>query len=1149
MKIALYMLEKKTITLIALILLSHQLLAFEFLSSTYLGDESDKEAVFATKILSDGNIVVGAELGKNTKILQDAEFLFNHQDSSQKIGVIFLIAPDGKTIKQKSIISSQIKDIAIDQNDIIYVAAGTNGVICLSSDAKKILWKTLDGIYVHRIDATQDGIVAALADLNKESPDNKSGRGTIYVFDREGKQISKFPGHSASDRNILDICIDSKSKSIITVGWRQATDWSEAANKGGPVQIALIRAMDYEGIAKWTAYDWSTDGKSERYLNKPENNMADTRGLRCSIGEDGKLYAVFMCAGGNHMFRYNPFNINEKVEIPKGDPFNDFSSTKSQHKTFFARYNPENGQYESGQQITARSDPLKTNTLWCDEGEIYADKDGNVYLAGISAYGLPIRPNKMLSKEAAKNTFNPFGATSYLGGPFLIINAADMTQRNYVTRISPYGGTSRTVCARTLKDGTKIIAWGGTVALNGPAYTKEAIQTNPGFGETDAFLAVLSNITNTNIEDHSSDTAEVSIESGIKKKVKIRNSDPQIIDLTDANSPNAKKIAFLYPWSEETPLTPSSEEFYQGTPLYGALYMEILNPTQKRKNIHRNEINSPFKLEFSERPKNEAEKLLFRAVYFIKTSDFDGYQMGDKFSFNISSSLETNTSCPSLYTYPWISDEGKETWKVKFWMQTHFRWLVKDSGKFYLSKIMPEWKSHQNNTLILGFQNDSDDGDWAEWTPSNDLHFDERAANFAKRDFSNIEAVGCWFSDPDYRPTPESLAAGKNKPKVNSAGIKLNSFSANLARNMESISRPVADFSVSDLSPFINQSVSFDSSPSLPGKGSVNFAAWNFGDGSKTSGSKTSHSYMNFGPHYVKLTIWNNYLQCSSVQKRIEVFPPCPETEKKRIIAAFGGSFPTNAQMPEIIRGSKPLRKEINDIDGDSIPDLELSVPFDDKTPFSTTAGTRIYAGWTAESKMPLQKEKETHINNKLTIDNFAKYKKKDTKGFYTLGYRTRKEIPGRVRFIAMIFKEDFMNGFDSEKKVKLSKGFELFAGPFAEIPNAAKIRFVIREKGTYWVSDKFFSRPANFKSDVSFESLPVFKIDIITDGKDQCKWAKFDPFTSLEINDKTTFSPQNFTDLDGFGILSDSGYQSGKNAEFQMYGFKLLSPPTPKIK
>lgn len=1094
-------------------------------SSSYLGDISNDEGVYGVRIKSNGDIVLAAEIGKDTEVLKSSANFANLDASVKVVGAVILLSLDGKTVKNKAIVSKQIRDIALDKNDNIYVAAGENGLISLSPDISKIRWQALIGTYIHRVDVGADGTVAALAPTSSQDPDSKAGPGTITLFDANGSKIANFAGHTKDDRNTLDVCVDGVSKTVVVVGWRQAADWSEAANRGGPVQIAFMRGLSYDGTEKWKAYDWSTDGASEKYLNKPENNMADTRGLRCCIGDDRKLYAIFMCAGGNHIFRYNPFDITKKINLAKGDKFNDFSGTKSEHKTYFGRYNPANGEYELGQQLTARVSLIKTNALWCDRGDIAADKDGRVYFVGTSAYGLPIWPNKLLDKSSAKKTFNPFGVGSYLGGPFLIVNSPGFTSREYVTRISPYGGNGRTIAVREIA-GNRILVWGGSIALGGPAFTKNPLQPSPGYGINDAFFTIHKSDngekTDSTLATLNSLSIDVSGDVSEKKSMKIRNSDPEKQLCPKDESSGQESISYFYPWSDTTPLTPNSSD-YNGQPLYGGLRVEIQNHDASRKGINKKEIESPFKLFFGAKRQNN-EKLLIRGAIYAKVSDCDNWKHSDKVSFDINSSIQVNMGCPAFLTYPWINDKGETVWKTHFWLITEFRWLVKDSGKFYLSKISPIWKSHQDQQLQLGFENDSDDGEWAEWTPTDSLAFDSKSAKFAKMNFQNIEGIGFWLSDPDFRPTNESENAGVNKPKSADAVLKLESLSATLALNSVAAQRPKANFSISNIQPSIGEEIIVDAGSSEPGEGTINFIAWDFGDGFKISGKQARHSYTNYGPHILKLTIWNDKLQSASLIKRVEVFPKGLSTaEKKKIVAALGGFAPE--KFPNIERNSKPLIEKSKGIEGDNILNLRTEVPYDETIPFTTLSGTRVYAGWTDETRIkPEETKNQTHINNSLAYDNPAKYKKIDSRGLWTLGYRVRQNIPGRVRFIGMIMKEDFLNGWnDAAKKITLGNGERFIAGPFQEIaPESGKIRFVIKDPDGYWASEKYVVGPPGRKDSLSFDSLPVFSMEFSNSGDDG-KWAKFDPSQNLQIDKSAKFAPRKFKDILGFGILGDS--------------------------
>jgi hypothetical protein len=133
--------------------------------------------------------------------------------------------------------------------------------------------------------------------------------------------------------------VDDDLQLLILIGWKQATDWLVSGSVGGPVQIGLIRGVNFQGNLMWLGYDWHTDPTAldGRYLNEISiqnrtvdefgnvtyffksnsefaNNMADTRLYRGSRGEDGELYVTGHSAGGNHMYRYSPIDTLDNVE-------------------------------------------------------------------------------------------------------------------------------------------------------------------------------------------------------------------------------------------------------------------------------------------------------------------------------------------------------------------------------------------------------------------------------------------------------------------------------------------------------------------------------------------------------------------------------------------------------------------------------------------------------------------------------------------------------------------------------------------------------------------------------------------------------------------------------------------------------------------
>ncbi len=201
--------------------------------------------------------------------------------------------------------------------------------------------------------------------------------------------------------------------------------------------------------------------------------MADSRGLRLSMGLDGNLYVAFQVAGGNHIFRYDPFDIDVTVPIVGGDNYHQFFNSKSENKTFFARYDAATGAYLLGQQFCGRLSTSAANAARPD-GDIKADAVGRVYLSGSAASGLPI-------------TFLPPGTGTYTGGGFLLVMSPDFRTRLLVTRFAG-NGKVRTVSLGVEAEGRQPIVFGGTTT--GGLWNWNPVQGGYGGGAQDGFFGV-----------------------------------------------------------------------------------------------------------------------------------------------------------------------------------------------------------------------------------------------------------------------------------------------------------------------------------------------------------------------------------------------------------------------------------------------------------------------------------------------------------------------------------------------------------------------------------------------------------------------------------------------------------------------------------
>lgn len=409
----------------------------DFTASSYLGEAGFDDAVVGTCVQSDGTIVLAVNLGPAVRKKLGAE--------GSGAGCIVRVSPDGAKVLSAVSRASQLFDLAIDADDNLLLAAGEDGLIKASPDGLKTIWTAKPG-NVTRVDAAGDGHAACIVERK------------IHVFDAAGKPL----GSASGGQYTCDVCIDGRSKTVVQTGFRNAHAFD--GKKTYPVQICYVHGHAYDGKRKWTAYDWSTERSSDRFLNKPTNNMADSRGDRCSIGHDGKLYVTFQVAGGNHIFRYHPRDIMREVQLAGGDAHHQFHNSRAEHKCFFARFEPATGDFLAGQQFCGRLSSGRANAVVTKDGDIAADAQGRVYVVGRAAAGLPL-------------SMNPTSG-EYTGGGFLLVMSADLKQRLLCTRTCDGRGSPHAVDVRTVAGQTRAV-YAGSGMTDG-MFTRNAVQPTPG---------------------------------------------------------------------------------------------------------------------------------------------------------------------------------------------------------------------------------------------------------------------------------------------------------------------------------------------------------------------------------------------------------------------------------------------------------------------------------------------------------------------------------------------------------------------------------------------------------------------------------------------------------------------------------------------
>ena len=430
--------------------IAHTAVSYDLSTASFWGDETNND-IRGTVIQSDGTVVLAA----NTKAG----------------GMLIHLTPDGQTVQKETRVGARVLDLSLDGQDNLSVALWSEGVTMLDPTAESVLWQKSLG-NVMRLDTAVNGDTAVLVTTSDDPDSNSPGNGLIYLYDADGTLLTNFAGH----RNTLDVCVDHLTQRVIHIGWNQASS---------NLQVAYLRGRGYEGDIKWTAYDWAA--------SQVGTSTSDTRGYRCDVGGDNKLYATFEVAGGTHIFRYMPFDMNQSAPLVGGNQWHEFYNTSSEHKTIFARYEPATGAYLLGQRLTNRLSSGRGNTIVTRA--ITADEHGRVYLGGYSAAGLPLPP--AYNPQGGATVFEPFSEGTYSGGAWVMVLSNDFRTRLYHTRLATNGRTLA-VGARQLSPFYPEVnfVWAGFAGNTGQTYVQDALQPTAVGGERDGHFAVIAPFTN-----------------------------------------------------------------------------------------------------------------------------------------------------------------------------------------------------------------------------------------------------------------------------------------------------------------------------------------------------------------------------------------------------------------------------------------------------------------------------------------------------------------------------------------------------------------------------------------------------------------------------------------------------------------------------
>jgi hypothetical protein len=395
-----------------------QVVPNDYTIASILGSTKDDE-IRGLLFQDNGATIIAANAGSLPNINARRYLLNNATEDSS--GVLIRLSTDHQRVISITRLCSKIADIAQDSIGNVYVAAWNSGLIKINKNLDSILWHKALANYAHRVDASKSGKTIVLCASESDINDGTlSGSVRTYLHDSNGGFLTEMGGISQYG---ADVAIDDATQSVYMVGFKNFNTQGELANKTKyPVFVPVLRAKYFDNTTRFVGYDWDGDTSSMRWLNRPANNMADARLNRIVIGKDGNLYFAGQVYGGNHLFRYSPYNIMQTATVVGGDSYFNLSNTGTESHVFVGKMNPVTGDYLYGQTFTARLTNTKGNSVFIDRGAIDVDSSGRIYLVGASASGLPLTVDHMPGE--------------YTGGAYFLRLSPDMRTREECIRMA-----------------------------------------------------------------------------------------------------------------------------------------------------------------------------------------------------------------------------------------------------------------------------------------------------------------------------------------------------------------------------------------------------------------------------------------------------------------------------------------------------------------------------------------------------------------------------------------------------------------------------------------------------------------------------------------------------------------------------------------
>lgn len=326
---------------------------------------------------------------------------------------LYWVNPATGEIAQQQTLPGTVSDLAFDGNGALVLAV-ENKIIKLDIASGDVLSEmALAG--VSRVAISPDGYVGAIA--------NK----TVYLYDAKGAEVfSKLRDYT----EVTDVeVLSCNGNQLVYVTSFRNTSFVGIDNERNPVQIARLEALDFTGEVKWSLFSDSAE--------TIQQNVADTRLYRVTLGRDGYLYTAGESAGTATIFRWRGQPLSEDEQYGKAEPFltqidvhSQLHNSGAAHLPYYARVHPTNGELVTSQMSFPRRENTKANAMRV--GDIAIAANGALYFGGSAGASIFNRDRLTLNGE-------PVGG--YAGSDRTWMSVApDFKARNFWTVLAGEGG-------------------------------------------------------------------------------------------------------------------------------------------------------------------------------------------------------------------------------------------------------------------------------------------------------------------------------------------------------------------------------------------------------------------------------------------------------------------------------------------------------------------------------------------------------------------------------------------------------------------------------------------------------------------------------------------------------------------------------------